>query len=79
MRGSTAITIQKQFWLRASVSGSFWGVTYDRPKVCAPGAVTKGQALKVVVQYIDQRPARMHEDFMKLAVEALQAAWPCKK
>jgi hypothetical protein len=27
----------------------------------------------------DDRPARLHEDFRVLALEALQAAWPCKQ
>jgi hypothetical protein len=33
---------------------------------------------RVVVAYIEQRPARMHEKFGLLAVEALQKAWPCR-
>ena len=44
---------------------------------CTPTGSNVGQALRIVVQYIDQRPARMHEDFMRLAMEALAAAWPC--
>ena len=36
------------------------------------------QTVRVVVQYIDSRPERMHEDFKKLALEAMKAAWPCK-
>jgi hypothetical protein len=43
-----------------------------------PGEVTTAQEIRVVVAYIDARPARMHEDFGALAVEALHAAWPCK-
>jgi Rap1a immunity proteins len=43
-----------------------------------PGGVTAGQEIRVVVAYIDARPARMHEDFRGLAIEALRAAWPCK-
>jgi hypothetical protein len=38
-----------------------------------------GQAVGVVVRYIDQRPERMHEKFMTLALEALQQAWPCRR
>jgi Rap1a immunity proteins len=45
---------------------------------CAPSAVTPRQLVRVVVQYVDARPARMHESFKKLALEALKAAWPCK-
>jgi hypothetical protein len=30
------------------------------------------QAIRVIVLYIDQRPARMHEEFLHLALEALR-------
>jgi hypothetical protein len=53
------------------------GVAFHR--VCLPNGVTTRQAVAVVVQYIDKRPARMHEAFKILAIEALAAAWPCKK
>jgi hypothetical protein len=43
-----------------------------------PEKVTLGQEVRVVVTYIDARPARMHEDLVDLTREALQAAWPCK-
>jgi Rap1a immunity proteins len=46
---------------------------------CRPPEATTGQAVQVVVQYIDARPARMHENFQSLAVEALRDAWPCQK
>jgi Ssp1 endopeptidase immunity protein Rap1a len=45
--------------------------------VCHPPGVTSGRAVSVVVKYIDDRPARMHENFRLLAREALRAAWPC--
>jgi hypothetical protein len=43
-----------------------------------PDAVTLRQMAKVVVAYIDARPAQMHEDFRLLALNALRTAWPCK-
>ena len=46
--------------------------------ICMPVGVTREQAVHVVVQYIDGQPARMNENFVPLAIEALQAAWPCK-
>jgi hypothetical protein len=46
---------------------------------CSPERANRGQALRVVVQYIDARPARMHERFQDLALEALKAAWPCNR
>jgi hypothetical protein len=33
----------------------------------------------VVAQYIDGKPARLHESFIMLASEALRSAWPCKR
>ena len=44
----------------------------------APDEVMVNQAVGVVVAYIDARPARMHENFALLALEALREAWPCK-
>jgi Rap1a immunity proteins len=35
--------------------------------------------MAVVIKYIEARPERMHEQFGKLALEALTAAWPCKR
>ncbi len=46
-------------------------------KICAPDKFTDLQAQRVVVSYIDQRPARLQERFTKLALEALVSAWPC--
>ena len=47
--------------------------------VCLPDRATLGQAIRVVVLHIDQRPERMHERFELLALEALQKAWPCRR
>jgi hypothetical protein len=47
-------------------------------KVCLPKDSTLGQAMRVVVAYIDARPARLHEDFRLLSLEALREAFPCK-
>jgi Rap1a immunity proteins len=46
---------------------------------CVPDRSTVGQAVRVVVAYIDQRPERMHEYFEVLALEALRRAWPCRR
>ena len=46
---------------------------------CQPNGVTHGQAVAVVVKYIEARPERMHENFGLLAIEALTKAWPCKR
>ncbi len=51
-----------------------------RRELCVnPSATgTKGQLVRTVVAYIDARPARMHESFDELALEALRTARPCK-
>ena len=49
------------------------------PGMCRPAGVTNLQLVRVVVKYIDERPARTHERFIVLAQEALRAAWPCRK
>ena len=56
---------------------AFMGFTehFFRP----PKEVTSGQALTVVIRYIEARPERMHEEFQRLVLEALSAAWPCKR
>jgi hypothetical protein len=46
--------------------------------VCAPKATT-GQAVSIVMKFIDARPAREQDNFIALALEALRGAWPCKK
>jgi hypothetical protein len=43
-----------------------------------PDEATVAQATRVIVAYIEARPARMHEPFNDLALEALREAWPCK-
>ncbi len=51
-----------------------------RRELCVnpPATGTRGQLVRTVVAYIDARPARMHENFGVLALEALRAAWPCR-
>jgi hypothetical protein len=48
------------------------------PVFCPPKGSTGGQAVRVVIKYIDSRPERLHEDFLDLAAEALRTAWPCR-
>lgn len=61
-----------------TVSG-VWGMATESHQVCAPSDVTSGQAVRVVVQFTDARPARWHEPLLLLALEALTTAWPCGK
>ena len=47
-------------------------------KSCFPKGATQEQELRVVVDYIERHPQRMHEDFRELTLEAWHEAWPCK-
>jgi Rap1a immunity proteins len=49
-----------------------------RNSFCFPEGATQGQMVQVVVTYIEARPARMHEAWRDLALEALREAWPCR-
>jgi hypothetical protein len=49
-----------------------------KSSTCPATGVTHDQVVRVVIAYIDARPARLNEDFMELATEAMVAAWPCK-
>ncbi len=42
-----------------------------------PRNATREQLIRVAVRYIEARPQRIHEPFVNLAIEALQATWPC--
>ena len=58
------------------VAHALSGIAWTR-EVCVPSWVTIRQEVRIVAAYIDARPARLHEDFRQLAVEALKDAWPC--
>jgi Rap1a immunity proteins len=49
-----------------------------RSDICAPRGTSPSQAVRVVVQYIDKRPAQLNETFFGLAWQALRSAWPCQ-
>jgi hypothetical protein len=49
------------------------------PKICQPKGVTNGQAVRVVIAYMQQHPERLHEHIAQLAEEAASNAWPCPK
>jgi hypothetical protein len=51
------------------------------PATCfkLPDPVMIDQVAKVIVRYIEAHPARTHELFHYLALEALHDAWPCKQ
>jgi hypothetical protein len=78
LQPDTPPTDAKVYLIAATCVGLVEGLAYARPGICTPPNVTRGQAVRVVVKYIDDRPQRLHEDFRELALEALRAAWPCK-
>jgi hypothetical protein len=47
-------------------------------RFCAPVEVTNNQLVRVVVAFMEANPARLHEDYRSLAMQALRQAWPCK-
>jgi hypothetical protein len=49
------------------------------PSICLPLEVTDEQIVRVVVQYIDSQPARLQEDMVLLAKDALRKTWPCQR
>jgi hypothetical protein len=44
-----------------------------------PEDITFGQAIKVVIRYMEEHPQDMHHPFKYLALVAIMDAWPCKK
>jgi Rap1a immunity proteins len=70
---------QRKSWDTPFCAGLISALAHMHVDSCLPREVTQGQIARVVVQYIDNRPARMHEDFRDLALEAMKAAWPCPR
>lgn len=55
------------------------GLIYASPSsICPPQSEEAREDVRIVVKYIDDQPARLHEQFFVLALEALRAVWPCK-
>ena len=46
-------------------------------QVCHPAGVKLRQQLRIALIYILKTPARLHEPFELLALEAFREAWPC--
>jgi hypothetical protein len=58
-----------------SAAGHLW---IEQVRSCPSTEATVQQGARIVVAYIEARPERMHEDWRKLALEALREAWPCR-
>ena len=50
----------------------------QRQRFCFPDDVTAGEAVQVVVAYLESNLSRLPEDFRLLAIAAMRQAWPCK-
>ena len=62
-------------------SGYVAGLTFatSGQLFCPPNAVTVEQGIRVVVNFLQSNPQRLHEPFGALALAALAKAWPCRK
>ena len=60
-------------------TGAVTAIMSTAADICAPAGSTIGQSIRVVVHFLDNNPARMHENFPRLAAEALAKAWPCRQ
>ena len=65
---------------RSDLASFCWGINVGLSyqgrsdgTLCFPVGVTREQADRAVVQYIDGQPSRMNENFVPFAIEALQA------
>jgi Rap1a immunity proteins len=76
-RMTSGVSVYQQGRCGGYVASLVYGV--GEQDFCPPKGVSIGQAVAVVVKYIEARPERMHEDFGKLALEALKEAWPCQR
>jgi hypothetical protein len=52
-------------------------VSLDRAVMCPPRDVSLSRLVEVVVSYLSDNPAQLHEPDTALAVLALQSAFPC--
>jgi hypothetical protein len=83
-RDASLIDVSQQHLCAGMVDALFYVSPMLPPqyRLCPPGGVgvtvTKEQLVRVVVAYIERQPQRMHENFKRLALEALRDAWPCR-
>jgi Rap1a immunity proteins len=76
-RMTSGVSVYQQGRCGGYVAGLVYGE--GGQEFCSPKGVSIGQAVAVVIKYIEARPERIHEPFGKLALEALEEAWPCKR
>jgi hypothetical protein len=66
-------------FLEGNCNGIVETLEFMSPDLCVPPGSTLGDAVRIVVQYIDARPIRQQENFRLLALEALASAWSCRR
>src|SRR5262245_51936961 len=60
-------------------AGYVAGLVYARSVfLCVPEGRRRSRGY-AIIKYIEARPGRSQEPFGKLALEALEEAWPCKR
>ena len=47
--------------------------------VCAPPTSRRHQLIAIFVEYAKRNPQRLHENFFDVAIDSLQAAFPCQQ
>jgi len=60
-----------------SLGGGGGGGLAGPNRFCLPDEATMGQAIHVLLKYLNEHPQLTHEDAMTLALRAFKAAWPC--
>ena len=73
-----AVTNASDAYKQGQCSGAIGALVATDPDICPPEGAEVQQAARIAVQYIDSQPARLHENFLGLARDALRAAWPCR-
>jgi hypothetical protein len=48
-------------------------------RTCIPEDATILQMARVITKAIDEHPEQINRQFLELAIEAMQNAWPCQK
>jgi hypothetical protein len=55
-----------------------YALSFDQgARFCPPEEATIDQAIRIVVKFLEQNPARLHLSFFNLAHIAMKEAWPC--
>jgi hypothetical protein len=50
----------------------------DPFRSCPPEPATNGQAIRVVIKFMESHPERLHEKFQVLLLAALREVWRCE-